>query len=152
MTAEHEMNIEVTAELERLVSEFFRAVSFDQGQLPPYETLHDLFIPEGKLIKNSGDSPEISTVVQFINPRQAMIDAGELTSFHEVELADLTEVFGNVAHRFSTYEKRGTMNGAPLTGKGVISTQFVRTPSGWRIASMAWDDERQGLPIPDRYK
>lgn len=152
MTAEHEPNIEVAAELGKLISEFFRAVSFEQGQLPSYQTLHDLFIPDGKLIKNSGDSPEISNVAQFINPRQAMIDAGELTSFHEVELAGLTEIFGNVAHRFSTYEKRGTMNGAPLTGKGVISTQFVRTPSGWRITSMAWDDERQGLPIPDRYK
>jgi hypothetical protein len=56
---------------------------------------------------------EISTVAQFINPRQAMIDAGELTSFHEVELADLTEVFGNVAHRFSAYEKRGTVMSWP---------------------------------------
>jgi hypothetical protein len=70
----------------------------------------------------------------------------------EVEFAATTEVFGNVAHRFSTYEKRGTMQGEAIEGRGVISTQFIRTPSGWKMSSMAWDDERPGLAIPDRYR
>jgi hypothetical protein len=55
----------------------------------------------------------------------------------EVEFAATTEVFGNVAHRFSTYEKRGTMQGEAIEGRGVISTQFIRTPSGWKMSSMA---------------
>lgn len=151
MTSGRESDIETTAELDRVINEFFRAVSFEHGRQPPYQRLHDLFIADGKLIKNSGDSPEISTVAQFINPRQAMVDAGELTSFYEGELAGFTEVFGNVAHRLSVYEKRGTMNGVPVAGKGVISTQFIHTPDGWKISSMAWDDERPGLTIPDRY-
>ena len=133
------------------MGEFFRAVSFDENQRPPYELLRDLFIADGRLIRNSGDSPEISNVDQFIDARRAMIDAGELTSFCESELANVTEIFGNVAHRFSTYEKRGTLNGLPLLGRGLISTQFISTPTGWKISSMAWDDERPGLVIPNRY-
>jgi hypothetical protein len=46
-----------------------------------------------------------------------------------------------VAHRFSTYEKRGVRDGTPFAARGRIATQFVRTPGGWRITSMAWDDE-----------
>jgi hypothetical protein len=27
--------------------------------------------------------------------------------------------------------------------------QFVRTADGWRISAAAWDDERDGLSLPD---
>jgi hypothetical protein len=41
-------------------------------------------------------------------------------AFEEVEIAETTEVFGNVAHRFSTYTKRATMHGEAIEGAGVI--------------------------------
>ena len=78
---------------------------------------------------------------EFIESRQALVDAGELTSFAEFETHAITEVFGGVAHRMSTYGKRGVQDGAFFAARGVISTQFVRTPEGWRMSSMAWDDE-----------
>jgi hypothetical protein len=33
------------------------------------------------------------------------------------------------------------MNGVPLEGNGVISTQFIRTATGWKMSSMARDAE-----------
>jgi hypothetical protein len=153
MTADDEAAVNGTVdELHGLIEEFFRAVSFPTGARPPYHRLHDLFVAGGRLIKNSADTPEISTVDEFIEPRQKMVDSGELTSFEEAESAEITEVFGNIAHRLSTYTKHGVTNGAPFDGRGVISTQFIRTPDGWKISSMAWDDERPGLVIPDRYR
>jgi hypothetical protein len=143
---------EVVAELKRLVDEFFRAVSFEAGTKPSFERIHDLFIEPGLLIKNVGAAPEISNVRQFIQPRQASVDAGELTRFREAELSAKTEVFGNVAHRFSGYVKSGTLNGADFEAKGLISTQFVRTPAGWRMSAMAWDDERAGLRLAPHYR
>lgn len=136
-------------ELRLLTSEFFRSVSFETGQVPSYERLLDLFIDSGLLIKNSGSKPETSTVRQFIEPRQAMVRSGELTRFHEVEISANTEFFGNVAHRFSVYAKSGTLKGIPFAGRGMISTQFVRTPAGWKMSAMAWDDERPDLLLPD---
>jgi hypothetical protein len=141
----------VNAELDRLTAEFFRAVSFETGETPPYDNIHALFIETGLLIKNTAATPEISSVRQFIEPRQAMIRAGELTRFREVELSETTEVFGNVAHRFSAYAKSGTMKGVPFEARGMISTQFIMTPSGWKISAMAWDDEHPGLSIPEHY-
>jgi hypothetical protein len=49
--------------------------------------------------------------------------------------------FGKVAHRFSTYEKRGVRDGTAFAARGRISTQFARAPGGWQITSMAWDEE-----------
>ena len=140
-------NAVTNAELERLSSEFFRAVSFEHGETPPYRVIRDLFIERGLLIKNTGTTPEILSIDQFIEPRQAMVDAGELTRFSETELHQTTELFGNVAHRFSAYEKSGTMKGVPFEARGMISTQFVLTPQGWKMISMAWDDERPGLSV-----
>jgi hypothetical protein len=142
----------VKAELDRLTAEFFRAVSFEPGEAPPYENLHGLFIDAGLLIKNTASTPEISTVSQFIEPRQASVRSGELTRFNEAELCETTEIFGNVAHRFNSYNKSGTMKGVAFTARGMISTQFILTPAGWKISSMAWDDERPGLSIPQHYQ
>jgi hypothetical protein len=142
---------EIKIQLKTLIDEFLGAVSFRLGEKPAYDKLRDLFIDGGKLIKSSSDPPEISMLDEFIAPRQSMVDAGELTFFEEVESADITELFGNVAHRFSTYEKRGTMNGIGFEARGMISTQFIRTPNGWKISSMAWDDERPDLILPNRY-
>ena len=37
----------VKAELDRLTREFFKAVSFEAGETPPYENIHALFIEPG---------------------------------------------------------------------------------------------------------
>jgi hypothetical protein len=125
-----------------LLRQFFQAVSFDEGQRPTYSRLHDLFIEGGKLIANTGPEPEVTGLDEFIAPRERAVDSGELTWFEEVEIDGVSVAFGGVAHRFSRYAKQGRRGGEDFTGRGMISTQFVRTPSGWRISSMAWDDER----------
>jgi hypothetical protein len=137
-------------EIAALTGAFLAAVTFQPGETPDYDAIHDLFIERGLLIRNL-DVPEVATVAEFVAPRRALVDAGRLTEFEEVELAAVTEVFGNVAHRMSTYGKRGVQDGAFFAARGVISTQFVRTPDGWRMSSMAWDDERPGLALPERY-
>jgi ketosteroid isomerase-like protein len=138
--------------IDALTSDFFRTVSFQEGNKPTYQNLYRLFTASGQIIKNSSSEPEIFTVMQFIEPRQRMVDAGELTSFQELEISEITEIFGNIAHRFSTYEKRGINQEVEFEGRGIISMQFVLTDAGWKISSMAWDDERPGLTLPDRYR
>jgi hypothetical protein len=138
----------VKRELDALASAFFEAVSFEPSGAPPYQNIHGLFIPAGLLIKNTASTPEISTIAQFIAPRQALVNSGELTRFKEWELSETTQIFGNIAQRYSAYGKAGTQDGKAFEARGVISTQFVRTPQGWKMSAMAWDDERPGLSLP----
>jgi hypothetical protein len=137
-------------ELDRLIDQFFRAVSFEAGAQPHYSDIYQLFVEAGLLIKNSGAAPELASVDQFIAPRAAIVSSGEVTSFRETELAERTDIFGNVAQRFSAYAKSGTQNGQPFAARGMIATQFILTPAGWKISAMAWDDERPGLTLPER--
>ncbi|OOG37188.1 hypothetical protein [Polaromonas sp. A23] len=138
----------VKNELDALALAFFRAVSFEPGSAPPYGDIPALFIDAGLLIKNTGAAPEISSVHEFIAPRQALVDGGALTRFREWELSETTQIFGNIAHRYSAYGKAGTMKGEAFEARGMISTQFVKTPEGWKMSAMAWDDERPGQTLP----
>ncbi|HEX2620614.1 MAG TPA: hypothetical protein VHL11_10710 [Phototrophicaceae bacterium] len=144
--------LDTKQQIDKLTGEFFNAVSFQRGQRPAYNALHTIFIASAVIIKNSGAMPEINTVSQFIKPRQQMVDSGQLTSFCETETAAITEIFGNIAHRLSTYEKVGVNASGEFTGQGVISIQFILTPDGWKMSAMAWDDERPGLTIPEKYR
>jgi hypothetical protein len=134
--------MDTEAELARLTQAFFAAVSFEAGGKPGYDAIRSLFLAGGLLIRNTGDAPEVTTVDEFIAPRAELFASGALTEFYEGELEAVNQTFGTVAHRWCSYEKRGVQNGTAFAATGAISTQFVLTPDGWRMSSMAWDDAR----------
>jgi ketosteroid isomerase-like protein len=140
--------MEDEAELASVVTAFFVLVSFAAGESPDYAALRALFARDAALVKATTAAPERWTVDEFVLLRRQQVASGELASFCERESSQVTELFGNVGHRFSAYEKRGTRHGGrAFATRGMVSTQFVRTTSGWRISSMAWDDERPGLRV-----
>jgi len=135
---------EVRRVLDRTIVAFFRAVSFEPGLPPAYERLRELFIARGLLINNTGSSTEISDLEQFIGIRQARFRAGEVTHYRVEEVSETTAIFGNVAHRASVFKRSGTRDNKTFETRGMIFTQFVRTPGGWLMSAAAWDDQRRG--------
>ena len=87
-------------------------------------------------------------LLEFIAPREKLLNSGSLVDFEEREIRETTRIFGDVAQRFSHYRKSGVLDGTPFETHGMKSLQFVRTQDGWRISSLIWDDEREGLEIP----
>ncbi|PEA83114.1 ribosomal-protein-alanine acetyltransferase [Bacillus pseudomycoides] len=138
--------------LDRLTDAFFNAFTNKNGEEPNVRVLNDLFIPEGMIIKNTDSIPNIYNLQQFIDPREKLLREGRLTDFKEEEIQEITEIFGNIAHRFSLYRKSGVLDGDSFETLGMKTMQFIQTPSGWKISSVAWDDERNGLAIPERYR
>ena len=69
--------------------------------------------------------------------------------FHEIEIARRIDIFGNMAQVWSAYEARTALNDARPERRGVNSIQLYRDETGqWRIMSMIWDHEREGLVLP----
>lgn len=131
-----------------VVGRFLAAVSFETGARPDYPSLRALFVNGAHLTPTSSGRPESLTVEEFIASRSAQVASGQLSAFEEQETGHVSEIFGNVAHRFSTYHKAASFEGTSRQTSGMISTQLVRTQQGWRISSMAWDDERPGVSAP----
>ena len=94
-----------------LVTEFFAAVSFEPGSGPHYEAIRTLFIDEGILVKKSQTSPTYPTSMVSSARARRWSSRDKLTELFEGERTSVTEVFGKVTHRFSSYEKRGVTNG-----------------------------------------
>jgi len=135
--------------IDALVHRFFAAFTNRQGRAN-VASARDLMIPEAVIVKNAGPSPEIYGVETFLGPREALLANGSLLDFEEEETSSRTDVHGNVAQRLSLYRKSGVASGTRFETRGVKTFQFIKTPAGWRIGAVAWDDERAGLSLLDR--
>ncbi len=135
-----------------VMARFLATVSFEPGADPDYSSLPSLFAEGARLVRTASGRPESIGIDEFVRDRTEQVRSGQLTAFAERETAQVTERFGNVAHRFSTYSKHSEHAGVVAESDGIISTQFVHSPAGWRISAMAWDDERPGLSIPSSYR
>ena len=144
------LNVQVGAksELDRLTESFFALFSNRDGA-PELGRIFELFVPNGIIAKCTSVDPELTTLREFIAPRQVLLTSGTLTEFSESETSERTQIFGNIAQRISTYQKSGCLDGVPFSTRGVKTFQFVRTRIGWRILSVTWDDEREGLAIEE---
>jgi ribosomal-protein-serine acetyltransferase len=137
--------IDARAEIDRLIASFFGLFNNRGGRRPDLARARELFVREGVIAKCVASTPEISTLEDFIAPRQELLTSGTLTDFEEVETSATTEIHGHIAHRVSNYRKSGVLEGTPFVTRGVKNFQLLETPSGWRILSMTWDDEREGF-------
>ena len=130
-----------------LVRTFFAAFTSGPDSGARLDALREILLPEAVIVRTCGD-PVAYDVEGFIAPRRQLLSGGALVDFRERELSGSTLLFGDVAAHFCSYAKSGTLDGAPFTGRGMKSMQFVRTRDGWRISAVAWDDERDGVPWP----
>ena len=64
-------------------------------------------------------------------------------AFYEVETRRRIDLFGNIAHVWSAYEARRSLDDADVERRGINSIQLFKDPDlGWRIIHMIWDNER----------
>ncbi|THA26081.1 N-acetyltransferase [Streptomyces sp. RKND-216] len=128
------------AEIDALTRVFLGAFTNTGGSRPDVDAIREVFIPQGRIISNVGGALVTYDLDAFIEPRREMLTDGRLTEFSEREVSERTEIFGSIAHRFSAYRKSGYLAGEWFEGSGAKTTQFVRTPAGWRMSSLLWDD------------
>ena len=138
-------------DLDLLTADLYAAISFRPGGAPALEELKSLFLLPGILINNNGDAPVVWDVAGFMETYRQQIAAGAVRSFMEEEITDRTELFGAIAHRFSTYQARFRGEPAEAVIQGINSIQFIKTGGAWRVVSIVWNDEAEGRPIPEEY-
>lgn len=127
--------------IDAIAARFFAAFDNRVGVDSKVAALPALFLP-GALVSVAGVDGVVTTNVRdFLVPRAALLAGGRLRDFSEGETEARTDVFGRIAQRWSRYQKRGVLDGAPFHGGGVKTMQLVETARGWKIAALAWHDE-----------
>jgi ribosomal-protein-serine acetyltransferase len=130
-------------QVDALGEAFLGAFTNAGGRTVDLPALLPSFAP-GAVVVSHGDPVTAESPEEFLTPRQALLTGGELTDFREWTTSRTTVVSGNVAQRLVRYAKSGTLRGAPLTGGGTKSMQFVRTSDGWRISAITLADDSTG--------
>jgi len=137
--------------IDELTFELYNAICFEVGNHPPVEKLTELFIPTANMIRNDTNSPEIMTVDDFIQSYKKRISDGVIPSFYEGELKHITEIFGKIAHRFSTYETKYDLSDTKPFSIGINSIQYIKIGKNWKISCIVWNNQNDTNKIPKKY-
>jgi hypothetical protein len=127
-------------EIEALASAFYAAFDNRGSRVPAADDLRALFSETATITRVTEADVASWNPEAFIAPRIAMLTDGTLTEFHEWETDSRTVVLGNIASRWSTYEKAGKLNAAEYRGGGEKFIQLHRTSGRWLISSILWED------------
>lgn len=131
-------------QIDQLITTFFSIFDNRNGNEPDLTQLHALFCHNAIITKVDENSIETMTLPQFIAPRQQMLQAKIIVEFHEWEDRQQTLLetnAANIATRISHYRKQGIKDGTSFEGSGNKHIQLIKTPQGWRINSIIWQDE-----------
>lgn len=133
-----------------VVETFFAAFTSGPDVRARLDRLREVMLPGAVIVRTCGSEPLLYDVDSFIAPRAELLTSGELTDFREWEVDGRTELFGDVASHVCTYAKSWQQDGRSFSGRGFKVLQLVRGAAGWRISAAAWDDERDGLRLPEQ--
>ena len=109
-----------------------------------------IFHPDARQMRTSVDEngqPSIK-IMSLDEYRENTTPFFAANPFYEIEIGRRIDVFGNMAHVWSAYEARTARDDARPERRGINSIQLFRDETGaWRIISMIWDNEREGLVL-----
>ena len=146
---------EDVASADAIVAALYDVISGPAGQKRDWNRFRSLFIPEARLIVARGrrDSTSGQLLYRAMTPESYLQGAGalEANGFFEREISHVSETFGGVTHRFSTYDSRRRADDAQPFARGINSIQLLNDGARWWVVTIFWDSERPNNPIPERY-
>ncbi len=141
---------EDVSSVDGIIKAFYEVISGPAGQPRQWARDRTLYITGVRFVSTGAQGSESRPYARVMD-HQSFVDQSDgfmvREGFYEQEIHRVSRTFGNIVHVFSTYEMRAKPDG-PLLGRGVNSIQLFNDGTRWWIASVTWDDERPGNPIP----
>ncbi|WHI46242.1 hypothetical protein ACJJIW_13115 [Microbulbifer sp. JMSA004] len=139
--------------IQKVIDELYSGISGPAGFKRDWKRQESLFTSDAKMIRTFVDSngmPQstILTVQEYPENFENLI-AGR--PFYEIEIHNIIERFGNIAHAFSIYEAWSDKERTQFIKRGVNSIQLLNDGESWKVVHMIWDDERSGLTMDSKY-
>jgi hypothetical protein len=139
--------------VDAIIAALYDVISGPAGKARDWNRMRSLFLPEGKLVA-TGQRPTGELVKRVMTVEDYITNSGpilEKNSFFEKELSRKQEVYGHIAHCFSTYESRRALTDTEPFMRGINSIQLYYDGKRWWILSVFWQSETKELPIPKEY-
>lgn len=136
------LNRDEKSEINSVAKTFFAIFTNTGHNKPDWKAITDICIPETVIIKKDSANEVVYNLHSFIEPRKEILNNGTLTDFEESEIKEETKIIGNLAQRYSKYQKSGYLNGTYFKEYGNKLFQFIKTNNGWKINSLIWEDDK----------
>jgi hypothetical protein len=139
--------------IDAIVAAVYDVISGPANKKRDWDRMRSLFVPGARLIPTgprqpSGYGTRVLTVDEYITRAQPFM---EKEGFFEKESARRSEMFGQIAHIFSTYESRHTADEAKPFQRGINSIQLMNDGTRWWIVTIFWQGEDEKNPLPEKY-
>ncbi len=141
------------SEIHKVINKLYENLTFKKNYAPTLAKLKEIFYGRGLLINNNTGEPKKYTLQEFSGIINKQVTAGKVLAFREKEVSCEIEIFGNIAHCFSTYESGYILAGREdyINKKGINSIQLIKVAGKWKIVSIIWNEENEDLKIPKKY-
>lgn len=140
------------ASMDSTIAALYDVISGPAGKRN-WDRFRSLFAPGARLIAN-GVRPTgevVSRVMTADDYAQRNGPFFEKSGFFEREAARHTDVFGNIAQVFSTYESRHAKDDAKPFQRGINSIQLMNDGKRWWIVTVFWQGEDERNLLPAKY-
>ncbi len=142
------------ATIDSIIGAVYDVISGDAGQARDWERFRTLFHRDARLIPTGKNSTTGVTGARAMTPEDYIKGAQTMFAkegFHESEKARRVDIYGNIAHVFSTYEARGAKNEKQPFMRGINSFQLLNDGKRWWVMNIFWQAETPDTPIPKKY-
>jgi hypothetical protein len=141
------------ASIDSIVAAVYDVISGPAGKKRDWNRMRSLFIPGARLIPTGpraagGFGSRVLTVEDYIERSEPLL-VGQ--GFFESELARRSELYGQIAHVFSTYESRHKADDPEPSARGINSMQLMNDGQRWWIVTIFWQGESEKSPLPEKY-
>nr|WP_210423735.1 hypothetical protein [Croceivirga thetidis] len=139
--------------MDSIIETLYDVISGEKGIERDWDLFKYLFHPKAKLIP-SRQTDDGSMSLKFMSPKDYIKASGNWlveNGFFEKEIHREVDVFGNIAHVFSTYASFQKQNDSTPFIRGINSIQLLNDGERWWIVNIYWMNESEEHPIPQKY-
>jgi hypothetical protein len=142
------------ATLDAIMKAVYDVISGDAGKPRNWDRFRSLFHKDARLIPSGKNATTGIVGARAFTPeeyRQRAEPAFAKEGFYESEKARRVDIYGNIAHVFSTYESRHSPTDKTPFARGINSFQLLNDGKRWWVITIYWLAETPENPIPKQY-
>jgi hypothetical protein len=149
-----EANPADVASVDAIMKAVYDVISGAAGEKRDWDRFRTLFHKDARMIP-SGKNPQTGvfgarayTPEEYIKRTEPVFAKD---GFYERETARRTEIYGNIAHIFSTYEAFRSLSDKKPFLRGINSFQLMNDGKRWWVMTIFWQAETADNPLPKKY-
>ncbi|MBR7798532.1 hypothetical protein KDM90_00725 [Undibacterium sp. FT137W] len=138
--------------IDGIIGALYDVISGGIGEARNWSRMRSLFIPEARIMAIGPKKDSKDFGLRILSVSDYIANSGPIlveTGFREKELSRKTEIWGELAQVFTTYETQ--MDKDKSTKRGINSVQLMHDGSRWWIISLLFEAERADLLLPETY-